>query len=301
MKNSRERRFVLPSICLGTHRIDEGERSMEEVLEDAWECGYRMFDSADGYGNEERLGSAFKQMGVNRKEYFLITKLDDVYRSEKAVRDAICRSLESLKTDYIDLFLIHAPNSERMREMVNGKKGEDYWKTLNQQAYLVMEEFYKQGILREIGVSNFQAHHLKNLLETAEIVPYVNQIKTCVGSIEAQKTLYQLCEAEKIQIMGYSPLGKGNALTHPTVLLLAEKYKKTPAQILLRSLLEQHILPVVRASSVVHMKENIDIFDFHLEQQDVKLLNQIRINENWAMIKDPDSAKKFNLENFYES
>lgn len=286
---------IIPAIGLGTHRVDEGEKSMSAVIEDALTCGYRMFDSAAGYGNEARLGSALKEVGIPRKDLFLITKLDDTEQQITAAERAIERSLNLLQTEYIDLFLIHSPNSQRMRSisMEQGYHPENYWAQMNQEAWSVMEAFHSKGVLKSIGVSNFHIRHLEQLAQHCNVIPQVNQVKTCPGSLSSQSTLFRYCDEHKIQVMGYSPLGRGNALKHPEIQAIARRYEKTEAQIILRCLIQKGIIPIPRASSVNHMRENFRIFDFSLIMEDSNKIEEILITENWAMIKDPDTGKKY--------
>lgn len=269
---------------------------MRAVVEDALLCGYRMFDSAAGYGNEERLGLALKEIGVPRKDLFLITKLDDTEQQAAAAERAIERSLNLLQTDYIDLFLIHAPNSQRMRS-ISVEKGcdpEHYWVQMNQEAWSVMEAFYRKGILKSIGVSNFHIRHLEQLRRHCTVPPQVNQVKTCPGSMSAQHALLCYCSDCQIKVLGYTPLGRGNALLHPQIHAIAAAYGKTEAQIILRCLYQKGVIPIPRASSCKHMRENMQIFDFSLTAEDCRALEEIRISENWAMIKDPDTGRKYN-------
>lgn len=293
----KNQKMQIPEIGLGTHRIDEKE-GMEKVLERAWKCGYRMFDTAQGYGNEQQIGTALDQLQVKRSEYFLISKLDDIYRDETSVRESVQRSLEALKTDYIDLFLIHSPNSVRMKEMARkqGIQDDTYWEDMNRKAMKVMVELKKEGIFKRIGVSNFNISHLRSLMNSSIEIPEVNQIKMCIGSRGAQENLLRMCAKEHITIMGYSPLGKGIALSHPLILELGGKYEKKPAQIVLNSLRIKGVIPIVRAASQVHMEQNLASFDFTMEMKDVNRLDKILINENWAMIKNPDTQEKYNEE-----
>lgn len=286
---------IIPAIGLGTHRVDEGGKSMSAVVEDALTCGYRMFDSAAGYGNEARLGSALREVGVPRKDLFLITKLDDTEQQITAAERAIERSLNLLQTDYIDLFLIHSPNSQRMRSISieRGYNTENYWAQMNQEAWSVMEAFHGKGILKSIGVSNFHIRHLEQLEQHCNVTPQVNQVKTCPGSLSSQSTLFHYCDKHKIQVMGYTPLGRGNALKHPEIQAIARKYEKTEAQIILRYLIQKGIIPIPRASSINHMQENFSVFDFLLVAEDCLKIEKILIPENWAMIKDPDTGRKY--------
>lgn len=285
----------IPVIGLGTHHVDEGGRTMSAVVEDALLSGYRMFDSAAGYGNEARLGFALREVGASRKDLFLITKLDDTEQQAAAAEHAIERSLNLLQTDYIDLFLIHSPNSQRMYDfsMNLGYNPADYWVHMNREAWSVMETFYNKGILKSIGVSNFHIRHIEQLEQHCNVTPQVNQVKTCPGSLSSQSALLHYCDKHQIRVMGYTPLGRGNALKHPQIHAIASRYGKTEAQIILRYLIQRGIIPIPGASSIEHMRENTQLFDFSLITEDCNKLEEILIAENWAMIKDPDTGRKY--------
>ncbi len=291
-------RFI-PTQGLGTHKVDENGTSMQTIVERALEAGYRMFDTAAGYCNEDRLGFALANACIDRRDLYLVTKLDDSEHSGKQAERSIERSLERLQTDYIDLFLIHAPNSPRLcasAAELGHPHPENAWRDLNAEAWEVMERYHRQGVLKSIGVSNFRVHHLQKLLQTARIVPAVNQIKTCPGSLGANHSLERYCRNHQIRLMGYSPFGHGLVLKRPEILTIAEMYRRTPAQVLLRYLYECGIVSVARTSSLSHMLENRDIDKFTLRDEDKTVLENMRLNDRWAMIRDPDTGTRYNKE-----
>ena len=289
----------IPVQGLGTHKVDENGTSMQTVVECALEAGYRMFDTAAGYGNEDRLGSALANASVDRRELYLVTKLDDPDHSRERAERSIERALKRLQTDYIDLFLIHSPNSPRLcvsAAELGHPDPENAWGELNAEAWEVMERYHRQGVLKSIGVSNFRMHHLQRLLQTANVVPAANQIKTCPGSLGANRSLERFCSNHRIRLMGYSPFGHGLALQRPEILAIAETHRKIPAQILLRYLYECGVVSIARASSLPHMLENRSIDQFTLSDEEKTALEQLRLEDRWAMIRDPDTGTRYNRE-----
>lgn len=290
---------VIPALGFGTHRVDETGTDMRTVVERALTAGYRLFDTAAGYGNEERLGQALQKASVPRRDIYLVTKLDDVDHSGKLAEIAIARAMERLQTDYIDLFLIHVPNSPRVcaSAAADGHPDpENAWADLNAEAWEVMERYHRLGILKTIGVSNFRIRHLEQLMRTAAITPAVNQIKTCPGSLAANRSLAAFCKEHQIRLMGYSPFGHGEALRLNELQDIAEAYQKTPAQIVIRYLYERGVVSVARSSSLPHMLQNTDIFRFSLQPEDVAVLEGMCLDERWAMIRDPDTGSRYNRE-----
>ena len=290
---------TIPALGFGTHRVDESGTCMQTVVERALTAGYRLFDTAAGYGNEDRLGNALKSACVDRSEIYLVTKLDDPDHAGTLAESAIARALEHLQTDYIDLFLIHSPNSPRVcaAAAANGHPDpENAWIDLNAEAWAVMERYHRLGVLRSIGVSNFRERHLEQLFRTAEIMPAVNQIKTCPGSIAANRRLAAFCKEHQIRIMGYSPFGHGAALDLAELQTIAEAHQKTPAEIIIRYLYEHGIVSVARSASLQHMIQNVDIFQFSLRPEESAILEALCLDERWAMIRDPDTGFRYNRE-----
>lgn len=287
----------IPALGLGTHRIDESGTDMCTAINRALQAGYRMFDTAAGYKNEDRLGNAIALAPIRRQNLYIITKLDDLDHTKELTKLAIERSLERLKTDYIDLFLIHSPNSDNVRTLAEEYGYEDIenaWAEMNSEVWQVMEEYHNLGVLKSIGVSNFQVHHLQRLLLTAKIIPSVNQVKTCPGSLSANKSLELFCKEHQIRLMGYSPFGHGFALDIPTILSIANRHNKSTTQIILRYLYECGIVSLSRSSNLSHMKQNVEIFDFSLSANEHRLLESIKLEEKWAMIRNPDTGLKYN-------
>ena len=242
----------LPFLGFGTYLVTE-----EKIILDALDAGYRHLDTARRYENEKMIGSALQACGVPRRELFLTSKVwktdlgyDNTLRSFDA-------SLKDLGVQYLDLFLVHWPQSA---------PGAD-WKPALSETWKAMERLYEEGAVRAIGVCNHLPHHLLHLLKEANVRPMVNQLEFHPGY--AQPATAQFCLNQGIQVEGWSPLGRARLLDDPLLLELAEKYGKTPAQICLRFCLQSNVLPLPKSSAPVRMKENLDIFDFDLSLEDV--------------------------------
>jgi 2,5-diketo-D-gluconate reductase A len=237
----------------------------------ALEAGYRHVDTAQMYGNEKEVGEAVAKSGLERADVFLTTKLNnDSHRPDDA-RRAFDGSLRALATDYVDLFLIHWPLPTRY--------GGDYVSTWN-----TLEEFYRDGRARSIGVSNFQAHHLRRLHTECEVPPAVDQIE--VNPYLTQDELRRFCGEHQIAVEAWSPLGRGRALEDPTIDEIARRAGKTPAQVILRWHIERGDIVFPKSVDPARIRENIDIFDFELSGEDVEAISAL--NRNQRTGPDPD-------------
>lgn len=260
-----EKYFVLrngikmPCIGYGTYKCTDG--SDERVVCMALEAGYRMLDTAAAYENEEYVGKAIRKSGIPREEIFLTSKVWKTNLGYERTKKSLEESLERLGTDYLDLFLLHWPKPDPDCEN---------WKELDRESWKVLEEFYRQGKVRAIGLSNFLPHHIEALMETAEIEPMVNQLELHVGYM--QEAAVQYSKARKIQVQAWSPLGRRRVLGEPTVLKMAEKYEVTPAQFLLKFLLQQDICVIPKASSAERMRQNLKLPEFKISEEDLSML-----------------------------
>ena len=251
----------IPIIGFGTWQTPDGQVAEESVLA-ALNSGYRHIDTAAAYGNEESVGAAIKKSGINRHELFVTTKLWNSDHGYQNTKKAIDTSLEKLGLDYLDLYLIHWPNPATMR---------DNWAELNAESWQAMEEAVQAGKIRAIGVSNFRKHHLDELLKTAEIKPAVNQ--NYLNPSDMQEDLVKYNDSLGIVNEAYSPLGTGGLLSNEVVNEIAEKYGKSPAQILIRWSLDHNFLPLPKSVHPDYIKANADVFDFDIEPEDMKKLD----------------------------
>jgi len=252
----------IPVIGFGTWQMPNDEHTAE-IVEYAIKNGYRHIDTAATYGNEESVGEGIKNSGVSREELFVTTKLWNDSHGYELAKKAIDESLERMQLDYFDLYLIHWPNPLSVR---------DHWQEANAEAWRAMEEAQAEGKIKSIGVSNFMKRHLDALLETAKVTPAVNQI--LLNPSEMQPETVAANKEHNILSEAYSPLGTGKIFEIEELNELAEKYDKTPAQVVLRWSLQHGFLPLPKTSTFERVKENADIFDFELSDEDMKKINQ---------------------------
>lgn len=240
----------------------------KKAVECAINAGYRHIDTAAVYGNEDQVAEGIRLTGINRDELFITTKLwNDDMRNGMQVQ-AIERSLELLKTDYIDLYLIHWP--------VAGKFAE---------SWAVMEEYHKKGVLRAIGVSNFTEHHIDELMVTAKITPAVNQVEC--SPLFTQEGMMKYCNKMGIAMEAWSPLAKGAALTIDDIKEIADKYKKTSAQIIIRWHIQNDRIVIPKSVHEDRIISNSKVADFELTKEDMNRISAL--NENKRMGSDPNN------------
>ncbi|MFC4598343.1 aldo/keto reductase [Cohnella hongkongensis] len=257
----------MPWFGLGVFQANEGEEVKKAVLT-AIKAGYRSIDTAAAYDNEQGVGEAVRLSGVAREELFITTKLanpDQGYDSAMRAFEASCRKL---RMDYIDLYLIHWPVAGKYRE-----------------SWRAMEKLYEEGRIRAIGVSNFQIHHLRHLMEGSAVVPAVNQVE--LHPRLSQRELRQFCSEHGIRVEAWSPLMKGQLLDDQTLLRLAAKYGKTPSQIILRWDVQSGIVTIPKSVKEARIRENADIFDFELTDEDMTAIDNL--NQNYRIGPDPDN------------
>lgn len=265
---------IMPQIGYGVYQVDPSE--CERCVSDALKVGYRMIDTAQAYHNEEGVGTAVANSGIPRKEIFLVTKIwISNYGYEKA-KASIDESLRKLRTDYIDLMLLHQPFCDRYG------------------AYRALEEAYQEGKLRAIGVSNFYPDHLIDLACNVEIPPMVNQVETHVfdQQIEAQKYM----EEYGCHIMSWGPFaeGRNNFFTNPVLTGIGKKYGKSAAQVALRWLIQRGVIIIPKSVHVERMKQNLDIFDFSLSDEDMKEIAGLDTGKSLFFDHhDPEVVKMF--------
>ncbi|MBU5687906.1 MAG: aldo/keto reductase [Candidatus Aenigmarchaeota archaeon] len=246
--------YEMPFIGLGTWQL-EG-RKCREIVAKAIELGYRHIDTAEAYGNQKEIGKAIKG---KREQLFITSKVWFEHLHYQDVLEACEQTLKELKTDYLDLYLIHWPNRSVAIE----------------ETMKAMKKLLDDGLIRNIGVSNFTINHLKDALKT--------KVKIVANQVEFHPYLYQeklleFCRQNGIAIIAYSPLGRGNILKDDVLVRIARKHNKTTAQVCLRWLYQKGIAAIPKSSSVERLKENIDIFDFSLDQKDVKEIDGLNRN-----------------------
>ena len=260
---------VIPQFGFGVFQIEP--KNTVAAVSTALEAGYRHIDTAEMYGNEAEVGEAIAASGLDRGDVFITSKLKNDAHEPDAAREAFDGTLKALGVDYVDLFLIHWPLPMRYDgDFVST------WKTL--------EEFYREGRARSIGVSNFQPQHLRRLHGDSDIIPAVNQIE--VHPYLTQDDVRTFCAEHQIAVEAWSPLGQGTDLDDPVVERIAERTGKTPAQVVLRWHIQRGDIVFPKSVTPDRIRENIDIFDFELSGADV---NEITLlNKNQRTGPDPD-------------
>ena len=246
----------IPAVGFGTYKAADGKSA--DVIKKAIESGYRYFDTASFYGTEPYLAEAIRQSGLPRKDFFIASKLWKSEMGYENAREAFQRTLENLDTDYLDLYLIHWPLPE---------PGYENWKELDKETWRALEELYAEGKIRAIGLSNFLPHHMENILAGCTVRPAVDQIEYHPGY--SQEAAVQYCKEKGILVQAWSPIGRSRVLEDPLVCELAAKYRVSPAQICLKFAVQRGIIPLPKSSSPERMKQNMDLFSFEMNQEDI--------------------------------
>ncbi|HZD13192.1 MAG TPA: aldo/keto reductase [Candidatus Binatus sp.] len=245
----------MPWLGLGVYGIPKGHAT-QKAVKTALEVGYRLVDTARLYGNEEDVGIAVRQSGIARDEIFVTTKLWNTDHGYDSTLRAFQESLRRLNLDYIDLYLIHWPEP--------GLRSET-WKA--------MIRILKQGKCRSIGVSNYTTRHLDELFSESDVIPDVNQVE--FHPFLYQEKLLEYCRKNRIQLEAYSPLAKGHRLDDPKIRELAQKHRKTSAQILIRWSLQHQVVAIPKSSKRERIIENSQVFDFQLSTEEMRKLDSL--------------------------
>jgi len=255
----------IPGVGLGVFRAPDGEETVNAVKW-ALEAGYRHIDTATCYQNEGSVGLGIKESGVAREDIFITTKMWCSEIDDGKFDEAIAYSLKELGTDYIDLYLLHWPIT----------------KEKNIAAYKAMEEYYKKGVLRSIGVSNYTKEMLEELMENTEIVPAVNQIEIHPDFI--QEDMRQFCESKGIKVEAWSPLGGQGTklLEEEAIVKIAEKHGKTPAQVIIRWDIQRGIIVIPKSVHKERIISNFDVFDFELSQDEMDAISALDAGKRYG-------------------
>ena len=264
----------MPMVGFGVFQIHDA-KTTQTVVEEAIKTGYRLIDTAQVYGNEEAVGKAIKASGVPREELFITTKLWISDFSYEAAKDAFNESLRKLDLDYVDLYLLHQPFGD-----IFG-------------AWRALEELYKEGKIKAIGVSNFKPDQLANLAAFNEVTPAVNQIELHVFNQKEDEQAYMLSKGVQTESWGAFAEGQFDVFNNPVLKEIAEKYSKTTAQVMLRWQLQRGIVSLSKSANPERVRQNFDIFDFELSAEDMDKI--ATLNTNTTVFSDHHEAKTVEL------
>lgn len=264
----------MPMVGFGVFQIHDAKIT-QTVVEEAIKTGYRLIDTAQVYGNEEAVGKAIKASGVPREELFITTKLWISDFSYEAAKDAFNESLRKLDLDYVDLYLLHQPYGD-----IFG-------------AWRALEELYKEGKIKAIGVSNFKPDQLANLAAFNEVTPAVNQIELHVFNQKEDEQAYMLSKGVQTESWGAFAEGQFDVFNNPVLKEIAEKYSKTTAQVMLRWQLQRGIVSLSKSANPERVRQNFDIFDFELSAEDMDKI--ATLNTNTTVFSDHHEAKTVEL------
>ena len=257
----------MPIFGLGVYKMTDPQETIEAITK-ALQVGYRAIDTASLYYNEEQVGEAIRHSGVAREELFVTTKVWNSDQGYDNTLKAFEVSLKKLDMDYVDLYLTHWP--------VEGKYPD---------TYRAIERLYEEKLIRVPGVSNHHAHHVEQLLRSANVPPMVNQIEA--HPYLSQEPLRAFCREHNIAVTAWSPLGRGGVLQDETIVKIAEKYGKSAAQVVLRWHLQHNIMVIPKSVTPSRIEENANIFDFVLSSEDMKVIDGLNRNQRFG--KDPDN------------
>lgn len=258
----------MPQIGFGTWEITPDEAARAAV-QTALEVGYRHIDTAKIYGNERGVGQALQDSGIARPDLFVTTKLWNSDHAYDAALRAIDESLQNLGLAYVDLYLVHWPQSD-----------------VRDQAWRAMEEIYRSGKAKSVGVSNYTVRHLQELLDNTSLVPHVNQVEFHPFIYAQQKELLEFCHEHTILVEAYSPLSRHAKASHPDIERIAARSGKTTSQVILRWCLQHGTAPLPRSQNPDHIAENYDIFNFELDVEDMQTLDSLSDGER--VTTDPE-------------
>lgn len=256
----------MPRLGLGVWLAKDGGET-ENAVSSALKAGYRLIDTASLYNNEQSVGRAVRASGIPRNQIYITTKVWNNEQGFDRTLKAFQCSLERLEMEYVDLYLVHWPVTETYKE-----------------TYRALEKLYDQGVIKAIGVSNFQIHHLEDLMGSCRIKPMVNQVE--LHPLLTQKRLLSFCRTEGIQIQSWSPLMQGR-LDLPLIKELSAKYGKTAAQIVLRWHLQLGVATIPKSVHEKRILENADLYDFELEPEDMNSIDALNLNQRFGA--DPDN------------
>lgn len=262
----------IPQLGLGTWFIDDDKAA--DAVKAAVKLGYRHIDTAQAYGNERGIGEGIRTCGVPREELFVVSKVAAERKTYESAAKSIDETLSKMGLDYLDMMIIHSP-----QPWVEVNRSEDRYVEGNRAAWRALEDAYKAGKLKVIGISNFQIGDIESLLQTAEIKPMVNQILLHISNTPLE--LMEYCQKNGIAVEAYSPIGHGEILNQPEIKAMAEKYGVTVPQLCIRYTLQLGAISLPKTANPEHMKTNAEV-DFEISAQDMEVLKNFKKIESYG-------------------
>ena len=256
---------LVPQMALGTWLIDDDK--VAQAVKEAIQLGYRHIDTAQAYGNERGVGEGIRLSGISRDEIFVTSKVAAEHKTYQEAMDGINETLKKMELDYIDMMIIHSP-----QPWAKVNQCEDRYIEGNRQAWKALEDAYKAGKIRAIGISNFLKEDVDNLLEACEIKPMVNQVLCHISNTPLD--LIEYCQSKGIVMEAYSPVAHGEALKNDAIKQMAEKYNVSIAQLCIRYDIQLGMIVLPKTANPEHMKENADV-DFEISNEDMETLKNI--------------------------
>lgn len=266
----------IPTPGFGTFLTPDGATCVEAVRT-AIAAGYTHIDTAAVYGNEKSVGEGIQESGIKRSDLFVTSKVWNTERGYDKTLKAFDKTLRDLQLDYLDLYLIHWPANTLQFGNEADRLNVDTWKA--------MERLHEEGLVRSIGLSNFMQHHIEPVFVRANICPMVNQIEYHPGF--TQRECVEFCQKNNILVEAWSPLGRGNVLNNPLLKTIAAQHGKSVAQVAIRWVMQTGVLPLVKSVTPSRIKENIDVFDFELSQQEMLEIASLKTDRIGS---DPDTC-----------
>ncbi len=262
----------IPQLGLGTWFIDDS--NVAEAVKEAVKLGYRHFDTAQAYGNERGVGEGIRTCGIPREDLFVVSKVAAEHKTYEEAKQGIDETLSKMGLDYLDMMIIHSP-----QPWVKVNQCDDRYVEGNRAAWRALEEAYKEGKLRAIGVSNFQIGDLNSLMEACEIKPMVNQILLHISNTPLE--LVEFCQKNGIAVEAYSPIAHGEILHQREIAAMADKYGVSVPQLCIRYVLQLGTIALPKTANPAHMENNAQV-DFEIEAGDMELLKHFKHIENYG-------------------
>lgn len=262
----------IPQLGLGTWFIEDAK--VADAVKEAVKLGYRHIDTAQAYGNERGVGEGVRNCGVKREELFVVSKVAAEHKTYEAAMTGINETLEKMGLDYLDMMIIHSP-----QPWVEVNQSDDRYVEGNREAWRALEDAYKAGKLKAIGVSNFKQEDIESLLETATVKPMVNQILLHISNTPIE--IVEYCQKNGVAVEAYSPIAHGEILNQPEIKAIADKYGVTVPQLCIRYTLQLGAISLPKTANPEHMKSNSEV-NFEISAEDMEVLKKFKKIEDYG-------------------